>query len=432
MPRPLHQLYTDPEICPKDPTSADMHKPWFVQFRFYDTEKKKWILKTYKKGINYIKKYRDRLSTVNGLKDALLKQLEKGWNPITNTMPVEQIINPLDNSIANLPFSKALTHALNECKVSPGTKKEYRLTVNHLHPILKKVTVPMQEGECHVDFSVIPAGQIKKYHIKLIMEEAFRELKWSNNNWNKHLGNLQCVLARLVDSDVYEHNPAHDIKYLEVVESNKFEPLNETDKKKIRDDIFLHHFGFYVYLMTLYHAGLRPFEALALRIPDVDLERRLIKIIPDPSKNNSKTRNVRPVPLNDDLYVLLKVWIEGSADPNYFLFGSPYGSGKGNRGSAKGGFTGAMHPDYFQPSNTQIKRDTVTRLWKKLLVNKLGVKKYMYALKHTGGDDKIVAGVDLDALRDLYGHQSKRMSERYAKRIKEVYKNEIIKKSPSF
>jgi integrase len=432
MARPIDKLYTDPEICPQDPSEADMDKDWFVQFRFYDQAKKKWVLKPFKKGINYIKKFKERLAAANSLKAALTKQLEKGWNPLTNTMPVEQIINPLDNNISLLPFSKALTHALSECKVSPGSKKEYRLTVNHLLPILKKVTVPIESGQCQVDFSVLPAGQIKKYHIKLVLEEAFREYKWSNNNWNKHLRNLQCVLSRLVDSDVYEHNPAHDIKPLDVVESNKYEPLNERDKKKIREDIFLHHFGFYVYLMTIYHAGLRPFEVLALRIPDVNLEIRQINIVPDPSKNNSKTRNVRPVPINDELYVLLKVWIEGSADPNFFLFGSPYTSGKGNRGSAKGGFSGAMHPDYFQPSNTQIKRDTVTRLWKKLLINKLGVKKHMYALKHTGGDDKIMAGVDLDALRDLYGHQNKRMSERYAKRIKEIYKNEIIKKSPSF
>jgi hypothetical protein len=31
----------------------------------------------------------------------------------------------------------------------------------------------------------------------------------------------------------------------------------------------------------------------------------------------------------------------------------------------------------------------------------------MYDMKYTGGDDKILAGADLDALRDLYGHQTR-------------------------
>lgn len=433
MARPITKLYTEPAICPKNPSASNMDTDWFIQFRFYDQAKKKWILKTYKKGINYIRKYKDRLANANALKDALLKQLEKGWNPLAGTMPFDQIVNPLDNNIAQLPFIKALDHALKECKISPASLKEYRLTVNRIIDASKKVLTPTKDGECHIDYSAIPISDIKKYHIKLVLEQAYRDYKWTEKSWNKHLGNLQGVLSRLVDNDVFEHNPAHDIKYLDVAESNKFEPLTEADKKKIREDIFLTNFGFYVYLMTLYHAGLRPFEVLAIRISDVHLDRRLIKIVPDPSRDNSKTKNVRLVPLNDDLYALLKVWIEGNENnTDLFLFGSPYESGLGNRGSAKGGWTGAMHPDYFRPSNTRIKRDTVTRLWKALLKDKLGVDKYMYALKHTGGDDKIMAGVDLDALRDLYGHTNKRMTERYVKRLKDIYKNEIINKSPSF
>lgn len=91
-----------------------------------------------------------------------------------------------------------------------------------------------------------------------------------------------------------------------------------------------------------------------------------------------------------------------------------------------------MRDDYFQPSPNHIKRDTVTKLWKKIIINKLGIDKHKYALKHTGANDKILAGIDLDALRELYGHSSKLMTEKYARRVKEVYRAQIIEKSPSF
>jgi len=48
-------------------------------------------------------------------------------------------------------------------------------------------------------------------------------------------------------------------------------------------------------------------------------------------------------------------------------------------------------------------------------MKKLGIEKHQYALKHTGADDKILAGVPLEALRDLYGHSSKLMTEKYAR-----------------
>lgn len=62
----------------------------------------------------------------------------------------------------------------------------------------------------------------------------------------------------------------------------------------------------------------------------------------------------------------------------------------------------------------------------------LGINKHLYALKHTGADDKILAGIELDALRELYGHTSKLMTERYARKVKDIYRAQIVQKSPSF
>jgi hypothetical protein len=62
----------------------------------------------------------------------------------------------------------------------------------------------------------------------------------------------------------------------------------------------------------------------------------------------------------------------------------------------------------------------------------LGIDVNAYAMKHLGADDKIIAGVDLDSLRETYGHASKLMTKTYAKKLLEVYRNDIIKNSPKF
>lgn len=72
-----------------------------------------------------------------------------------------------------------------------------------------------------------------------------------------------------------------------------------------------------------------------------------------------------------------------------------------------------------------------TNWWRKLVIEGLGIDCKMYSLKHKGADDKIKAGIDLDALRHLYGHGSKQMTEYYARGLREAYKQQIIRLAPS-
>ena len=52
--------------------------------------------------------------------------------------------------------------------------------------------------------------------------------------------------------------------------------------------------------------------------------------------------------------------------------------------------------------------------------------------KHAGTDTKMLAGVGLESLQELYGHTSKVTTAIYAKKVKEVYRQEIIDKSREF
>ncbi len=53
-------------------------------------------------------------------------------------------------------------------------------------------------------------------------------------------------------------------------------------------------------------------------------------------------------------------------------------------------------------------------------------------MKHSGANAKILVGIDLDVFKRIIWAYIKLMIMRYAKVVKEVYRNEIIEKSPSF
>lgn len=56
----------------------------------------------------------------------------------------------------------------------------------------------------------------------------------------------------------------------------------------------------------------------------------------------------------------------------------------------------------------------------------------MYGVKHLGIDDKLENDTSIDAIQSQAGHTTKEMTKRYSKKLKEVYQNEINKKSKGF
>ncbi|HLA51975.1 MAG TPA: site-specific integrase, partial [Flavitalea sp.] len=264
-----------------------------------------------------------------------------------------------------------------------------------------------------------------------LLDHCRQTYKWSNKAFNKHMGYFRAVLARLEQYEVITGNPASRIKELPVTETRKFLPYTDEEKKRIREHLFIHNYGFFVYLMMIYHTGMRPNEVLALRVSDINMATKVITLNPDADRDNSKTKGIRLIPLVDSLFLLLREWLEHDHQPGCYIFGSPFSPGRGNAGSSTKGH-GAFHEKYFRPSMTRIKRDTVTKLWKKVVIDTLQIKKHLYAAKHTGGDDKIMAGIDLEALKEMYGHTSKFMTMKYITKLKEIHHKQIIALSPDF
>lgn len=158
-------------------TASGKNKYWYINVPYYDESKKEWIDVPFKKGINYHKKFKDRLRAAHSLIDSLVELLEKGWNPISQTMPAAKLADPKNNPISNLTLSKALKWALDNKKVKKSSKKEYGVCYKAINQISKKVKAPTEEGgEAYFDFSQFPIKEVRKFHVKLILDERNRRL----------------------------------------------------------------------------------------------------------------------------------------------------------------------------------------------------------------------------------------------------------------
>lgn len=396
--------YTTPSLVTKG-------KAWYIYFTIKNelTGKVKHIQS--RKGINYFKNKDQRLKHSRALITWWKDKLDNGWTPDEwqSDMPKHSLIFPVTK------FNDALDFALDNCVVATKTKSGYKGSVK----FFKEAAAAL-----HLNMAI---KDVDRPHIMLMLKWIKEKRSWSNHAYNKHLGYICAVIARLMDWKVIKFNPAEKIKTLPVTETKKFIPYTEEEKKQIQEYLFTNHYRFFVYLITIFHTGMRPKEVLSLKIKDVDLDGQLITILPDLEAENSKTKSIRYVPINNHLLMFLREFELHNYPNGHYVFGSPFEPGKGRRGKMN-----AKHPDYFKPSPVRVKRDTVTKLWKEIIIDDLGIKKHLYAAKHSGADAKILAGIDLDTLKELYGHSSKFMTEKYVSVLLEVHKKKIIEKSPEF
>jgi integrase len=378
-------------------SKLNIEKKWFVEVNITDESGNKYR-KQFRGGINYSHDKNERLRAGKALKKYWEEKIKEGWTPF------------IESTLSEMRFNDALVWALDKCVVAKKTKLDYSVTVDFFKEAAKELRLDKQ-----------PVTLIKKQHIMLMLDKIKEDRKWSNHAWNKNSGYICAVLSRLVRYEVIKSNPAAGISQLSTAESNKYETLTDQEKLKLRKNLEPNLPAYYTYLMLLYHTGIRPKEALALKLPDVRLQNNMIVINPDLQIENSKTKTIRMVTLNRHIKDLLIIHLKDCKDPSYFIFGSP-NKPHGARNKAK----------LFFPSPLPMKRDTATKFWKEKVWKGLEIHKYQYALKHTAGDDMILSGVPIDAIKENFGHSSKYMTEKYVKKLKGLQREELIEKSPEF
>ena len=380
-------IFSIPKLC-------KAQKGWYVHFRYNGKQKR------YKIGFNNIDNLKERELYFNELARQLHKKLKNGWNPFDENSTGEE----------SLLFCYALDFALEKKKprIAPKTYAGYKSTISF---IKKSIDI--------LSMNYLNIHEVKRVHIRSIIEQTKDTRKWSNKSYNKNLNYLSAIMDELLHWDLIEINPCTKIRRLPEEESIFNRTPTDEEHKKIKKELSKNHQYFCNFLEVEYYTGIRPKEILSIQLYMIDLDNREIHLPPKITKSGTKKR---VVVINNHLYNLLLDMELSMYPKEFYLFGSYREKGKGNVGKFLD----------FIPGPTKIKRDTATKRWKRIVKDGLKINVNLYAYKHKGGDDKLKAGVNLDSIRNQYGHSDKKMTERYAKGIKGIYKQDIIDNSPEF
>lgn len=130
------------------------------------------------------------------------------------------------------------------------------------------------------------------------------------------------------------------------------------------------------------NTGLRRGELFNLSWDHVDLERALLTVVGDTAKSG-KTRHV---PLNTEALTILKAWKAQAANTTGFVF----------------------------PGRDGNRLDNVKRSWTSLL-KAAGITNFRWHdMRHHFASRLVMAGIDLNTVRELLGHSDIKMTLRYA------------------
>lgn len=371
---------------------------WYVHYRYEGKQFRET------NGYNKIEDLKLREQEYNNLCKAILVDLNNGWNP--------NISDAIQNQ-ADMFIVESLRFALEKKKqhLDPKTYRTYKGTINLFEETISKLRIEH-----------LKIADLKRIHVKLIIERTSIDEKWTPKTHNTRLGHLKILLTTLVKWDIIEANPATNIDNLKVDKSSDFnKPGTESEIEKIKKTLIEKDFRFYVYSIAVFHTGMREVELLKVTLGMVKMAKNEFHLPATMTKNGK----ARIVPMNKYLKEYLVEMDFEKLPKDYYLFGSFKEPRVGNRGKNQ------FLPD-FLPGPTPINRDTATARWRNLVKKGLGITMNLYAMKHYGADKKILAGMNMDSLRELYGHSSKLMTEKYAKIIKEVYRKDIMDNSPDF
>lgn len=264
-------------------------------------------------------------------------------------------------------------------------------------------TICKEFGQTRLD--AITAWNFEKWRAKRV--KAGR----SKATVNRDFGALKSALSRAVEWKVIDHNPLADVKsmrtdtsakirYLSKVEETKLRAALETREAGLREarirgnqwrevrgyelrpalPAFADHLE--PMMLTSINTGLRRGELFNLHWRNVDLHTKLITV----EGSGAKSGQTRHIPLNDEAHGALKQWKAQQQDAHGLVF----------------------------PSRDGKPFTTIKKAWAGLL-DAAKIKDFRWHdLRHTFASKLVMAGVDLNTVRELLGHSDIKMTLRYA------------------
>lgn len=381
--------YTTPEIyfgckrvegLPDSKQPKNIKKEWFIYWNHFREKTGRLERARIKDGINKFHTVSERYEEAKISIKTQIELLKEGYYPWPKDLPVAIMPGANNNMIG---FSEALDFAwkIKEPELRKPSRPDYKSTLNIFKEKIAKLNL-----------SYFPVNTIVRKQIRYILAEIHSDRKFGNRRYNNFLINISSLFSVLVDEDIINFNPCHEIKRKEVDEdTDYFESLTKKERTAVRNRLEFNKPGFWLYVNLIRHIGTRRTETILLQARDIIIQNDYICI----SKEKSKVDKKRWLPILDEFRDILIAQLAKCNSPKDYLFSNN-----------------------FDPGEKHLHPDTATDWWERLVQNDikeggLGIKKKMYALKHTAAELYIDSGAESENVATLFGHSDTTMLKKH-------------------
>lgn len=356
---------------------ADLSEKWYVYI--YSGGK---IIKKFYKGLAKEDNYADRMLKAEVLQSFIERDLKRGWNPSKKGLPQPEDLGY--NIIQAFDFAFEIFKG----KLAKKTFQDYSSIYRAIKPTILRL-----EWQNH------NIKEFDSYHIKILLDTVKKSKKWSNKRYNKAANVLRSIFTALKKEFVIKNNPVQGLDYLPEETPIEMELITPEEQTLI-----IQHFNnvcpnFNIFLKILYQCGIRPNEIRQIKCSMIDFNKNIFLLPSEITKTKA-----RKVPFSEDLKNdLLGLDL---SNPNYYLFGieSHYCRRKNK---------------LFKPSPYQMSINVAGNLWRENVKGILRIDKKMYGLKHKGANDKEDNGMNIETVKQIFGHSSEKITQIYATKHQE-------------
>jgi len=316
---------------------------------------------------NHVKGRRERMKYATTLCTEINRKLYSGWNPLTGDNPEERRNQTLETAAREF----CSRHSRN---LRPDSQRNYRSKLKQFLEWCVRRGV-----ECWL---------CSRFTVQLATEfltEYDNEGKRSSCSFNDMLRFLKSMFGEFVTVGLARFNPFESFKPRKR-ETKHRTVIPKQDRKRILDYFLRRSMPEYIASIRLcFRYLVRPKEILMLKIGDVDFERGLLRVPPEVSKNHEE----RIIAVG---YDVMKYFNTLHHLPTHqYIFSTD-----------------------FKPGERLYTTKNLFSTWFKMREDLgLPITYHFYSLKDTGITEMLESGMPSKFVRDLAGHKSLSMTERY-------------------
>ena len=360
---------------------------WFIEYYvtnpFTQTlERRKFRLNNLRKRCRTAMEFRVQANTICS---QLNMKLANGWNPFTETS---------NEKPGTLPISAMYEKYFADVEkdLRPDTLRSYKSFSKMLIEWCEKKTSDMLLG----DFTDVMAVRF--------LDEQRQERKWANATFNNNLVSAQAFFTWCVKKKYIEKNPFYGIEKKKK-EAKKRTVVNADARSIIRDYFMKHQQGYLLICELVFQSLIRPAEISRLRVSNVDLENKVIRL----DGSITKTKYSRNAVLSDELIEILSRNLAG-ANPDDYLISNGYLPGK-------------------EPISTKMYRNTWAKMRKDC---HLPDTMQLYSLRDTGIISLFDNGADANTVKGAADHHNLNITSIYCDHVDDNLVEKVRKHSEKF